>query len=181
MEEKDRFRILGRVAAVWGVIGVVLFIGWAIYRLIPRAVAVLDYELSLLQIVFVVFWVGFMIVSEGYRGFQKAFAPRVVRRAVVLQEQKEPYLLILAPLMCMGYIHATRKRKIVSVSVTLAIVGLIVVVSQFAQPWRGLVDLGVVLGLVYGVGSILIFGLLAIAGRVPDIPADLPHHAELTK
>lgn len=170
----QQIRWWGRVGAVWGVLGVVLFISWAVVRLGPRALEAFEYDLSWTQIVFVVIWVVFMVISEGYRGFQKAFAPRVVRRAVALAEAPRVWLVLVAPLMCMGFVHATRKRRVVSTCVTLAIVGLVVVVSQLSQPWRGLVDLGVVLGLLYGIAAILGFGILSMAGRVPDIPADLP-------
>ncbi len=170
----QRLNVWGRLGAIWGVLGVVLFIGWAVVRLSPRAMEAFDHALSPVQVGFVLIWVVFMVISEGYRGFQKAFAPRVVRRAVALAEAPRPWLVIFAPLMCMGFVHATRKRRIVSTCVTLAIVGLVVIVSQLAQPWRGLVDLGVVLGLVYGIAAILGFAILALGGRVPDIPADLP-------
>lgn len=166
--------VWGKVGALWGVAGVVCFIGWAVFRLGPRALEAFSHELSLVQIVFAVGWVIFMVFSEGYRGFQKAFAPRVVRRAVALGEAPRPWLVFLAPLMCMGFLHATLKRRVVSTCVTLGIIGLVVIVSQVAQPWRGLIDLGVVLGLIYGILSILGFGLRALLGRIPNVPADLP-------
>lgn len=98
-----------------------------------------------------------MLYSEGYRGFQKGFSPRVAARALYLRENATFLRTLLAPFFLMGYFHSTRKRKIVSYSLTIGIVLLVLMVRFLPQPWRGIVDAFVVLGLVYGIISLAAF------------------------
>src|SRR5689334_9648633 len=98
-------------------------------------------------------WVTFIVYSEGYRAFHKAFAPRVVARAQYLAEHPRPLYVLIAPLYCMGFVHATRRRLIASWCVWVGVVALIVLVRQAPQPWHGIIDAGVILGLGAGVLS----------------------------
>ena len=82
---------------------------------------------------------------------------------------------MLAPVFCMGYIHATRKRKIVSWCVTLGIVMLVLLLRVTPQPWRGIVDAGVVTGLSLGILSLLFYVWQDLSGQWQhDIALDLP-------
>ena len=74
----------------------------------------------------------------------------------------------------MGYFHATRRRLLTSYLVTVAIVGLIVLVRLAPQPWRGIIDFGVVVGLAWGVVSIVGFVVRAVRPGPFDYPAELP-------
>ena len=94
--------------------------------------------------------------SEGYKGFQKKFSPRTAARIHHLYTSPNLLHTILAPLFGMGYFHATRRRQATSVLVTTAIIGLVLLVRQTPQPWRGIVDLGVVAGLMWGLVSIAV-------------------------
>ena len=51
---------------------------------------------------------------------------------------------------------------------------LILLVGLLEQPWRGIVDAGVVVGLTWGLVSLLIFSVLAFAqadfGYSPEVP-----------
>ena len=135
----------------WGLCGVVALLGSAIARLSPIAFdAFDDGALALHHYVFLAGWLAFMGYTEGYRGFQLGYSPRVVKRALELADERRPWLVAFAPVVVLGYVYGTRKRLIVSWTITCAVVGLVVVVRQLAQPWRGLVDLGVVLGLGWG-------------------------------
>ena len=116
-----------------------------------------------------------MLIGEGYRGFQKQFSPRVVARAKYLIENPTLVRVILAPLFCMGFFHATRKRIIVTYSLTIGIITLIVLIRYFTQqPVRGLIDLGVVGGLTWGLISIGFFIAKALIdpnyGHDPEVP-----------
>jgi hypothetical protein len=106
-----------------------------------------------------------MAYAEGYRGFQKAFSPRVAARALYLK--KNPCLLhvLLAPFFCMGFFHASRRRKITSFSVTSGIIVLILLVRLLPQPWRGIIDAGVVVGLAWGLISLIIFSYQAFTQK----------------
>jgi hypothetical protein len=74
----------------------------------------------------------------------------------------------------MGYFYATRKRMIVSWAVTSGIVLLILAVRLLPQPWRGIVDLGVVAGLTWGLVAIVLRGFHALTAPTFDHPAETP-------
>lgn len=162
-------------AGVWGLIGVLAVLGQAVLKLTPLALELLDLELGAVELTVLAGWVGMSIYSEGYRGFHRAYSPRVVARAQHLAQHPRPLFVALAPLYCMGLIHATRKRLLVSWILTLAIVVVVLLVRQLAQPWRGIIDAGVVIGLGMGVVSIVYHAGLALAGRAMPVPPDVPH------
>jgi len=75
----------------------------------------------------------------------------------------------------MGLFHATKKRKIVSWSVTSGVVILVALVKKLSYPWKNIVDAGVVVGLSWGAISIMLIYLRAIlTGKKPDADACLP-------
>lgn len=111
-------------------------------------------------LVFAVFLI-FMAYSEGYKGFQKKFSPRFAARARYLSQGATPVLLVLAPLFCMGYFGATKKRIIATFALTAMIVVFILSFQFVPQPWRGLLDAGVVVGLIWGMISTVLFCLKA--------------------
>jgi len=147
-------------------------LGYAVFRLTPRAMEALTSPLSGGQWIFLVVFAGFMLVAEGYRGFQKKFSPRTAARVKYLRDHPVALHLVLAPLFCMGYFFATRKTQITAICLTAGIVLLVVLVRYLPQPWRGMVDFGVVLGLTYGMIS-----LAAFTGRALFAP-DYPHSPE---
>lgn len=166
------------LAYYWGIAGVVLLLASAIVRLTPRVLELVSYPLTTLQWLLLVGFVLFMLYSEGWKGFHLNFAPRVVARAAGLRRAPRPALALLAPLVCMGYLHATRKRRIISLVLTSSIIVLVLLVRLLPQPWRGIIDAGVVLGLGFGVLSIVWHWLrLDLAGIAPAIAADLPDEA----
>lgn len=163
-----------RIALLWGVGGVIALCLKAVISLFPKVLEALEHELSIGQIAAGGLWVLFMAVMEGYRGFQQRFSPRVVRRGHWLGQNPTPGRLLLAPLFCMGLIGATRKRMIGSWALLCGITVLVGIVGQIPQPWRGLVDAGVVVGLSWGMASIIAWQIALARGREPDISLDLP-------
>ncbi len=165
---------MGILGAFWGFAGVVALLGYAIFRLIPRAAESLAEPLTTVQWIFLVVFALFMLVAEGYRGFQKKFSPRTAARVKYLRDHPETLHVVLAPAFCMGYFFAKRKTQITAVCLTLGIVLLVVLVRFLPTPWRGLVDFGVVLGLSYGVLSFAIFTVKALWGNnyshSPEVP-----------
>jgi hypothetical protein len=165
---------MGILGGIWGFSGVVALLGFAVYRLGHRAAELLGASLTGAQWVFLLVFAVFMLVAEGYRGFQKKFSPRTAARVRYLRDNPRPLHVALAPLFCMGYFHATRKTQVTAICLTLGIVLLVVLVRFLPFPWRGMVDFGVVLGLSYGILSFAWFTAkewFAIEeGNSPEVP-----------
>lgn len=162
----------GTFGAMWGVVGVLLLLGSAVCRLAPLAVDAFAHELAWYHWSGLVLFVLFMAYAEGYVGFQQRFSPRVAARARYLKANPRTIAVLLAPFFCMGYFHATRRRQITSLSLTFGIIILIILVRFLPQPWRGIVDAGVVVGLAWGLLSLLIFSVQAffLKGEFPYSP-----------
>ncbi|MFW2403378.1 MAG: hypothetical protein ACN4GT_01345 [Gammaproteobacteria bacterium] len=144
-------------AAVWGAAGGAAVCAYAVWRLAPIAAEAFEMSLSPLQWAVLLANVLFMAWSEGYRGFQKKFAPRVAARALYLYRSAEPlWVRILAPMFCFGYFRAARRTRLIAWWATIGIVILVVLVDQLVQPWRGIIDAGVVVGLTWGIASLLV-------------------------
>ncbi len=164
---------MGTFGALWGFSGVAALLGCAIWRLAPRAAEAFQSPLTWGQWAFLVGFAIFMLVAEGYRGFQKKFSPRTAARVRHLRDHPRPLHVLLAPAFCMGYFHAKRRTRITAISLTFGIVLLVLLVRHLPTPWRGLVDFGVVLGLGYGIASFALFTAKALFG------GEFPHSPEL--
>ena len=159
---------------LWGMGAILAFIGRGIYRLSEVAWELTSgRSLSALEWGFLLVWSGFMVYSEGYKGFHKAFSPRVVLRLHLLAERATPFWAVLAPVVGMGLLRATRKRLIVSWCLVLGIVALVLFISRLSYPYRSIIDLGVVLGLSAGSASLLYHYVLALRGHLPSMEADM--------
>lgn len=165
---------LGWVRFTWGVLGVTLVLLNPIVRLSAKPIEAVAEGLTPGQWALAVVWVAFMLYSEAWRGFHKQFAPRVVARALALAHHGPLVPSLLAPFTCMGLLWATRKRKTIAWVLISVIVAMVMAVRTLEQPWRGIIDMGVVLGLVSGLGSVLWFAGRALAGQPPPIDPDLP-------
>jgi len=171
---------VGFIGFGWGLGGVLTLLLFAIYRLTPMAVELARLSLGTLHWLALAFSIGYMAYAEGYRGFHKSFAPRLVARARYLRNHASPLKTFLAPLFCMGYIYATRKRMLLSISLTLMIVCFVIVVRMLPQPWRGIIDAGVVTGLWLGIFSIFYYlvqsvirpELLTVSPDVPGVTSN---------
>jgi len=159
----------------WGTTGVVALLGQAIYRLTPQALDPLVHgTLTPLQAALYIGWVVVAGYTEGYRAFQGRFSPRVVARAVYLAKNREPLHVVLAPLFCMSFFHATRRALISAWMVTLLVLIAVLVVRQLPQPWRGIVDGGVVVGLSWGLVAIAANVVRVFRGIEPRVSNEVP-------
>ncbi|MFK7857171.1 MAG: hypothetical protein AB8B64_00010 [Granulosicoccus sp.] len=147
---------VGYLAFYWGLGGVIALLAMAIVRLLAISIDAFSFSLTWTHWAVFITSVLIMAYAEGYRTFQKTWAPRVVKRAFQLQQQWTPFRLILAPFYCMSFFHATRKRRLTAWITTVCIVLLIVLMNRMAQPWRGLVDAGVVVGLSWGIACLIL-------------------------
>ncbi len=173
-DQADNRALLGQLGAIWGVVGVCLLLSFAVYRLSLIAIDSFEFSFQWYHWVILVGNSLFMAHSEGYKGFQKSFSPRVAARARYLKFNPQIHLIILAPLFCMGYFHATRRRLIATYLLTIAIITLIILFNQISQPWRGILDAGVVIGLSWGVVSIIVYFIQAMTGGDFEFSAEIP-------
>jgi hypothetical protein len=167
--------LLGLVGALWGVTGVVLLLASAVYRLSPLAWAAFNVPFRWYHWLALTVCVLFMAYAEGMRGFQQHFSPRVAARARYLLGHPRVFHVILAPFFCMGYFYATRRRKMVSLLLTVGIIVLVLVVHRVPQPWRGIIDAGVVTGLAWGLLSLIWYVAAGLTRKdfpySPEVPA----------
>ncbi|MBF2055324.1 MAG: hypothetical protein IGS03_17885 [Candidatus Sericytochromatia bacterium] len=167
-------RLSGWLIASWGLGGFLLLLIQALIRLSPMAwVAISEYSLALWQWGLMAGWTLFMAISEGYKGFQKAFAPRFGARLRWLRDHPQGLPALLAPFFCMGFFGATRKRKLVSWILTMGIVIFVLLIKLLPQPWRGIIDVGVVVGLSWGVLATVWFSLQALFSQHFEIDPEL--------
>ena len=169
-------QVRGHCGAFWGLAGVILLLGSAVYRLTPLAIDAFSLPWYWNHWAAFVVWVFFMAYAEGYRAFQKAFCPRVAARARYLLTHRNILHTLFAPLFCMAYFHAPRRRQVTSLSVTAGIIVLVILVRLLDQPWRGIIDGGVVVGLAWGLVSLAVFGFQALTADefpyAPEVPED---------
>ena len=167
--------VRAKIIAVWGVGWVIWLLGRAVVRLTPIAIAPWqDESMNATHKALYIAWLLFNGYAEGYRAFQKKFAPRVVSRAVYLAHHPTPLRLVLALPFCMSLFHAKRRQRIVSWTFIAVLILVIVAVRALPQPWRGIIDGGVVFGLGWGV--LVLTWLLAkylLTGQAPPT-TDLP-------
>ena len=143
------------IIASWGIAGVIAVVGRAVVSLTPIAIEPIRAgQLGSWHWVVLVTWVAMNAYAEGVVGFHRKFSPRTVDRALYLGRNPTWGRVLLAPAFCMGLFHAPRKVLIVSRSLVIGIVLLVVTIRQLAQPWRGIIDAGVVVGLALGLLSL---------------------------
>lgn len=163
------------LVASWGVAGVLFLLAQAIYRLGGRAVEAHAMALSWQQLAISACWIALNAYAEGYRAFQRRFSPRVVARALHLARHPTPLGVLLAPAYCMAFFHASRRGKIIAWATTAMVISFIVLLRQVPEPWRGIVDGGVAVALLWGALVILALFLRAlISRRVPEVSLELP-------
>ena len=169
------------LVASWGFGGVCLLLGQALTRLTPLALepwrtgGLLWWQGGLYLA-----WVAINAYAEGYRGFQRQFCPRVIGRLLQLagNPSPRPRHVVLAPLYCMSLVAAPRRDLTRSWSLLIALVTLITLVRALSQPWRGIIDGGVVVGLGWGVIALAI-QFVRIVPQLAIGPADVPRTSPL--
>ena len=166
--------MLAQLGFYWGVFGVVYILGQTIGKLYSYVAELPFAELQVHHWIFVVFYTAFMAYAEGYKGFQKKFSPRIIARALYLKNNLTPIRFVLAPFFCIGYFHGTKKRLITSYCITAFIAILVLIVKVTPQPWRGMIDLGVIVGLSWGVIAILCFLFVYLKNKKFDVSPETP-------
>ncbi|MBK1829383.1 hypothetical protein JIN77_01480 [Verrucomicrobiaceae bacterium R5-34] len=116
----------------------------------------------------------FMAYYEGFKGFQKKYSPRVAARVRYLRDQPDTLRSLLAPLFCIGYFHANKKTLIKAYVLTIGIALLVRSMNYCPQPWRGIVDLGVMIGLSWGLIAFWIFAYKALTQKEFNYSPETP-------
>lgn len=154
--------------ASWGVLGVGLLLGRALVQLTPIALeAVASHAFRLPHWALLLAWVAFNAYAEGYLGFHRKFSPRVVGRALDLGRNPTLLRVILAAPYCIGLFEAPRRTMLTSWILVLVIAAVVFGVRHISQPWRGIIDAGVVVGLGIGLLSLLASFVSALAALGP--------------
>ena len=146
---------LGVGGALWAIAGVAGILAGAIFRLADVALDALDQPLAWYHWAAMGAFVPFMAWSEGVRGFQRRFSPRVAERAMLIRAAPTTARVIFAPLFAAGFFGGSRRERVGICLGTAAIVVLVVLVHRLDQPWRGIIDAGVVAGLAWGMVTTL--------------------------
>jgi hypothetical protein len=171
-----RIRTLG---AFWGIAGVAVVLVYAAFGLATYAADAVTAGLAPLEWLLLVVNCVFMAWVEGYRGFQLRFSPRVAARALHVYEHPTLVRLWFAPLFCAGYFGATARLKRNVWIGTALIVLAVLLFNRVPQPWRGILDAGVVVGLGWGTVSLLIAAWATWRQRRALVAAEVPAMAGL--
>ena len=163
----------GLSAAAWGAAGLLGLLAFAVARLAGVVLDGLDYAWRWQHVAVAAANAVFMAWSEGYRGFQLGFSPRCAARVKWLMENPSAWRTALAPLFVMGYFGTSRRRMAGVYALTLGIAAAIALVHALPHPWRAALDIGVVVGLAWGMASFA-WSLWAVLG-----PRQLPVSPEI--
>lgn len=164
-------RMLGVVWGIGGVAAVLVYAALSLGRYAQEAVSA---GLGPAEWFVLLVNAALMAWAEGYRGFQQRFSPRVAARALNLYRQPTVLRLVLAPLFCAGYFGATvQLRRAVWIG-TAGIVLAVLVFNQLPQPWRGILDAGVLGGLIWGTTAMLVMGWTTFRDHREIVSAEVP-------
>mmetsp|Transcript_99738 Transcript_99738/g.197822 ORF Transcript_99738/g.197822 Transcript_99738/m.197822 type:complete len:275 (+) Transcript_99738:44-868(+) len=173
-----------RLVQAWGTVGVISYLSFGVAKVVPivlEGLGAIDsaWQWGLLAITLI-----FFAYVEGYKGFQNGFSPRVVSRAWIVSEETADAPLwhkVLAPAFCIGYFHGTFKRVATSWGVTTVIFAVVIGVKQLANPYRAIIDAGVIVGLIWGIVSIIVLFASSLQNdRPPDFDPALPEETPYT-
>lgn len=135
--------------ALWGVVGLTAILMEAEVRLFILAWKGIAGHFEGPIVAATVAWCALNAWMEGYRGFQKRFVPQAVARAWTIAPDSMVETLF-APVKVLGLWWTERKVMLRAWLLVLGITALVLAVRHLPQPWRGVVDAGVVAGLLWG-------------------------------
>ena len=164
----------GKGAAWWGLLGFSFLFISALYRLWIPARQLEPHTFSIVDWSILICGILFMGYVKGHCIFYRRFAPRFAARTYYLMKHSNRLHQILAPFFCMSYFYTTRKRKIITYSLTLLIVALIVWVHHTSQPVRGIIDASVMVGLTWGLLAVWRKTLPVLLGKIPQESPETP-------
>jgi len=133
--------------SAWGALGLAAILFEAAARLGAHAMRAIGAGLTIAQWSVLAGGAVVMTYIEGYRVFHRREARGVVVRARWSARRLRGARAWAAPLYALGLMgrHRARARRVAA-----AIVAAIVVVRALPDPWRGIVDAGIVPALAWG-------------------------------
>ncbi len=165
---------MGILGAIWGVGGVLALLGYAIFRLTPPTIDAFSHTFQWYHWTFLIINTAFVLYFKAFRGFQRGLSPRIAARARHLRQHPTLLAVLAAPLYCMGYFHIIKRKQIGTIMMTIGMIGLIILVRFAIQPWRGIIDGSIVLGLSWGFLTILGYSIQALTSKDFDVSPQLP-------
>jgi hypothetical protein len=140
----------------WGIGGVAMVFGMAVYRLGIRGVDTVVRGLTPGQWVALLLLTAVFVYGEGIRALQRRYIPHVMRRVELLRTEPRWWYRLLAPLHALTLIGARTGMLLRSWAGTLAIVLAVAIVRSMPDPWRGIVDVAVASALAWGTLALLL-------------------------
>lgn len=161
------------MARWWGLIGVAALFVQAFTRLGARGVSAMRGGLSAFEWTALVLLTIIFVYGEGVRALQRRWIPHVIRR---LEQLPRESLLqrILAPLYAMSLTGAPARTLLYAWGGVAAIILMVLVVSRFPDPWRGITDFAVAAALAWATVALLVSGARRLTGsgaRAADVPS----------
>lgn len=164
----------GILAASWGVAGQLILVAVPAALLLRAATRGLDradlgpahWALAAASLLLLGYF-------QGYRGFQRGYAPFVAARAAHLARHPTAWHALAAPLHVCGLIAATPRRRARAAALFAVMPVLALAVGRLPDPYRAILDLGVAFGLAWGAVALAAFAVRAALGRAPAVPLDL--------
>ena len=171
---------MARLGSIWGLGGILAILAYAVFSPARPLNRSLRLRLGLGATgTLLILNTAFMAHSEGYMGFPEILCPTRGRPCPGAPRPARPCCACCwLRCFCMGYFHATRRRLLSIYTLTLGIIVLIVIFQYISQPWRGILDGGVVVGPDLGHDQHRGFGGQGVAGAVHSCvgrPARLVH------
>lgn len=164
---------MSRLAAVWGVLGVAAMLLEAEVRLLRLAYEGVVVQFAPLPGAVAAVWCALNAWLEGYRGFQKRFVPQALDRAFAIDVTSK-LAVALAPFEVLGVWRTEPKVRRRAWVMVIGISTLVFLVKQLPQPWRGVIDAGVVVGLGWGTAALVIGLLLRLRNGARPAGVDAP-------
>lgn len=151
------------LVAAWALIGLSFVFLNAIVRLGARALDTLAGGLTPGQWAVLVLLTLMFVYTEGIRGIQARFAPRVAVRLHELLRRRRLLWDVLAPLYLLSLVGAPPRTLLRAWAGVTAIIVAVMIVRTFAEPWRGITDFAVVTALGWGLVAIIVRAIRSFA------------------
>lgn len=156
---RDAGAMAATVTRWWAVLGVFVVLLQAMVALGARAVATVAAGLAPLEWAALAALTAVFVYGEGARAIGARWVPHVLERARRVAEHRRPVYVALAPLYAMGLVGGTWREGLIAWAGVAAVVGAVLIVRAFPQPWRGITDFAVAAALGWG-AAVLLFRAL---------------------